>query len=67
MEGGVPVLIGDVATVREGPEPKRGTASYRMQPAVILSVQKQPDANTLELTGTSTGCSPASPSRSPKR
>lgn len=50
MEGGVPVLIGDVATVREGPEPKRGTASYRMQPAVILSVQKQPDANTLELT-----------------
>lgn len=47
---GVPVTVGDVATVREAPEPKRGTASYRTQPAVILSVQKQPDANTLELT-----------------
>ena len=33
-----------------GPEPARGTASYRNQPAVILPVQNQPDANTLELT-----------------
>jgi CzcA family heavy metal efflux pump len=50
VENGVPVRIGDVATVREGAEPQRGTASYKMQPAVILSVQKQPDANTLALT-----------------
>ncbi len=47
---GVPVVVGDVAAVREGPEPKRGTASYKTRPAVILSVQKQPEANTLALT-----------------
>jgi CzcA family heavy metal efflux pump len=50
VENGVPVTIGDVAAVREGAEPQRGTASYKTQPAVILSVQKQPDANTLALT-----------------
>lgn len=49
-ENGVPVTVGDVADVREGAEPKRGTASYKTEPAVILSIQKQPDANTLALT-----------------
>ncbi len=49
-EDGVPVTVGDVAAVHEGPEPSRGTASYKTRPAVILSVQKQPDANTLALT-----------------
>ncbi len=48
--GGVPITVGSVAEVQAGPEPKRGTASYRTQPAVILSVQKQPGANTLALT-----------------
>ena len=47
---GTPIDIGDVATVREGNEPRRGTASYNTRPAVVLSVQKQPGANTLELT-----------------
>ncbi|MFN0149257.1 MAG: efflux RND transporter permease subunit [bacterium] len=47
---GVPIRVADVATVREGMEPRRGTASYKTQPAVILSVQKQPGANTLDLT-----------------
>lgn len=50
LEDGVPVTVGDVAIVHEAAEPKRGTASYRSRPAVILSVQKQPDANTLDLT-----------------
>ncbi len=47
---GIPLRLGQVASVREAPEPARGTASYRAKPAVILSVQKQPDANTLVLT-----------------
>ncbi len=47
---GVPVTVGAVAEVRNGVEPRRGTAAYRAQPAVILSVQKQPGANTLVLT-----------------
>jgi len=48
--GGSPIRIGDLATVAWGPEPSRGTASYKTKPAVILSVQKQPGANTLDLT-----------------
>ncbi|HKV13147.1 MAG TPA: efflux RND transporter permease subunit [Thermoanaerobaculia bacterium] len=50
LEAGVPLTVGDVAAVREAPEPQRGTASYKTRPAVILSVQKQPEANTLALT-----------------
>ena len=47
---GDPIRVGELGEVREAPAPRRGTASYRARPAVILSVQKQPDANTLELT-----------------
>jgi CzcA family heavy metal efflux pump len=47
---GPPVTVGELGTVREGNEPKRGTAAYRAEPAVVLSVQKQPGANTLALT-----------------
>ncbi len=50
VQDGVPLRLGQVASVREAPEPVRGTASYRARPAVILSVQKQPGANTLALT-----------------
>ncbi|HVS66387.1 MAG TPA: efflux RND transporter permease subunit [Thermoanaerobaculia bacterium] len=49
--GGAALRVGDVAEVGWGPEPARGTASYRGHSAVVLSVQKQPNANTLELTG----------------
>jgi CzcA family heavy metal efflux pump len=45
-----PLTVADVARVAEGNEPKRGTAAYKARPAVVLSVQKQPGANTLELT-----------------
>jgi CzcA family heavy metal efflux pump len=47
---GAPTRIGDLASVAWGSAPARGIASYKTKPAVILSVQKQPGANTLELT-----------------
>ena len=50
LHDGIPLRLGQVASVHEGPEPARGTASYRARSAVVLSIQKQPGANTLELT-----------------
>ncbi|NTX04688.1 efflux RND transporter permease subunit [Myxococcus sp. CA040A] len=50
VRGGVPVTVGQVADVRVGPRIKRGEGSANAEPAVILAVMKQPDANTLALT-----------------
>jgi CzcA family heavy metal efflux pump len=50
IEGGAPVLLGDVAEVSLGAAPRRGTAADEALPAVVLSVQKTPGTNTLELT-----------------
>ncbi|MCA0360113.1 MAG: CusA/CzcA family heavy metal efflux RND transporter [Armatimonadetes bacterium] len=47
---GIPVTIGQVADVVFAKGLPRGDASVNGDPAVILSVQKQPDSNTLELT-----------------
>jgi heavy metal efflux pump, czcA family len=47
----VPVLLSDIATVQIGPkEPKLGLASERAKPAVLVTITKQPNTNTLELT-----------------
>ncbi len=45
-----PVTIGDVAEVRIGPATRLGEGSANASRAVILTVQKQPKTNTLELT-----------------
>ena len=47
----VPILLSDVATVQIGPkEPKLGLASERAKHAVLVTITKQPNTNTLELT-----------------
>ncbi len=45
------VLLEQVAAVRVAPAMKRGDAGYNGLPAVIVSVQKQPGADTVKLTG----------------
>ncbi len=45
-----PVRINDVAEVKIGSAPKMGYASGDAKPAVIISISKQPNANTLDVT-----------------
>ncbi len=45
-----PILLKQVAQVKFAAAAKRGDASYNAKPAVILSVQKQPAADTVKLT-----------------
>ncbi len=47
---GQPVLLNQVAVVKFAPAIKRGDAGLNGQPAVILGIQKQPDADTVALT-----------------
>lgn len=47
---GRPVLVKDIADVKELPMTKRGDGSVDGKPAVILSVQKQPGSSTIDLT-----------------
>ena len=47
---GQPILLRQVASVTFAPGVKRGDASFKGKPAVILSVQKQPTADSVELT-----------------
>lgn len=49
-KNGSPITLGEVAEVRLGPAPKRGTAANQGLPAVVLTIQKTPGANTLLLT-----------------
>jgi CzcA family heavy metal efflux pump len=50
LRGTRSVLVRDVADVREGAALKRGEGSRSGKPAVIVGVQKQPGANTIEVT-----------------
>ncbi len=50
MRDGQPILLHQVAEVAFVPKQRRGDAGFMGAPAVILSVQKQPGADTLELT-----------------
>ena len=50
IKHGQPVLIRHIAEVTLGTAPVRGVGSTRGKPAVVLGVQRQPAANTLELT-----------------
>lgn len=51
LKNGVPVRLTDVAQVRTGAAPKIGSGALRGDPAVIMTVMKQPQTNTLALTG----------------
>lgn len=47
----IPVMLENIATVRVGGKsPKLGTASERTKPAVLITVTKQPNTSTIDLT-----------------
>lgn len=50
MRNGTPVLLRDVAVVQLGSATPIGSGAVNAEPGVVLAVQKQPGANTLELT-----------------
>ena len=50
VRGVTPILLEQVAEVKIGAAVKRGDASFNMRPAVVATIQKQPNANTLEVT-----------------
>lgn len=50
MSEGSPVLLSDVADVQIGSAVKMGYGSRNAKPAVILSISKQPNINTLNVT-----------------
>lgn len=48
--GGQPILLRQIADVSFAPAIKRGDAGFEGKPAVILGIQKQPTADTIQLT-----------------
>jgi HME family heavy-metal exporter len=49
-KGGAPLQLGQVAEVCVGGAPRRGSAGFNGQDAVVLTILKAPGGNTLELT-----------------
>ncbi|MGE0129267.1 MAG: efflux RND transporter permease subunit [Blastocatellales bacterium] len=49
VRDGAPILVKNVAEVKTGAALKRGDGSFNGQPAVVATIQKQPNANTLEV------------------
>ncbi|NNF69392.1 MAG: efflux RND transporter permease subunit, partial [Acidimicrobiia bacterium] len=47
---GRPILVRDLGEVAIGPALRRGEGSHDGEPAIVIGIQKQPGANTLELT-----------------
>jgi CzcA family heavy metal efflux pump len=47
---GKPILVKDIATVIEAPRLKRGDGSYNGKPSVVMTIQKQPDSDTVTIT-----------------
>ncbi|HLN21813.1 MAG TPA: efflux RND transporter permease subunit [Bacteroidales bacterium] len=49
VSGNALVRLRDVADIKIGASPALGTASYRAKDAVLMTITKQPDANTVSL------------------
>ncbi|SNB44766.1 efflux RND transporter permease subunit [Geobacter sp. DSM 9736] len=47
---GIPIMVRDVAEVKIGSAFRVGDSSVNLKPAILIAIQKHPDANTLELT-----------------
>ncbi len=47
---GRPILVRDLGEVVIGPALRRGEGSHNGRPAIVIGIQKQPGANTLDLT-----------------
>jgi CzcA family heavy metal efflux pump len=47
---GRPVLVRDIAEVLEAPRLKRGDGSFNGRPSVVMTIQKQPGADTVQIT-----------------
>lgn len=45
-----PVLLANVARIEEGPAPKRGDASVNGEPGLVITIVKQPHADTRKVT-----------------
>ncbi|MBL7543039.1 MAG: efflux RND transporter permease subunit [Bdellovibrionaceae bacterium] len=47
---GKPIRVGDIADVKEHPRLKRGDGSFNGNPSVVMTIQKQPGADTVKIT-----------------